>query len=85
MLLNNTLLARVYNKPLIVLFSLVVDTLSITEGSIPHGEVPFLVLVFSLKVNQPIRRAFTGTSKSNNSVRIQYIEARQSFQVLSIP
>ena len=54
MLLNNTLLSRVYNKPLIVLFGLVVVTLSIVKGTIPHGDE--LSFIFSLKVKKIIKQ-----------------------------
>ena len=81
--MNNTLLSRVYNKLFIVLFCSVVGTLSIVlrEGS-TIAVLFFIIYYFSLKVKKIIRRAFTGTSKSNNSIRIQWIEVEQSYQLL---
>ena len=76
MLLNNTLLFRVYNKLLIVLFAKVVDTLATTEGTIPHGDE--LSFIFSLKVkkNQAIRRIVLLLVLLNQIMPSEYNELR---------
>ena len=78
LLLNNSLFPRVYNKPLIVLFHEVVCTLLVVRGSVVYGHrrMLFYFFVSELKNKLAIPRAFTGTSKLNNSVKRQRIKVK---------
>ena len=62
MLLNNTLLSRVYNKPLIVVFGQVVCTLSIARvgGSVPTSSMSFYFFYFAVfSFKKLLSRQFT--------------------------
>ena len=50
----------------------------------PPWSIPFLVLIFFVeKLIQAIHRAFTRTSKSKNSFKLQRIKAKESYYTRS--